>query len=139
MYNLLQRIKLWILPTQCVCVFRTVLTKTAIVSLNSSNRLGFAAETWCVSCEVRTESLYNIHKKKQYLVFRGLKAPRAVRVQNMMSPVGLGTKNYCTGEGQQQFSSESSVVLLGSRKSAELVPEVHIALHASHVVLPTLN
>jgi hypothetical protein len=24
-----------------------------------------------------------------------------------MSPVGLGTKNYCAGEGQQQFSSPS--------------------------------
>jgi hypothetical protein len=24
-----------------------------------------------------------------------------------MSPVGLGTKNHCAGEGQQQFSSQS--------------------------------
>jgi hypothetical protein len=30
--------KLCILPTECICVFRTVLT------LNSINRLGFAAE-----------------------------------------------------------------------------------------------
>jgi hypothetical protein len=26
-----------------------------------------------------------------------------------MSPVGLGTKNYCAGEDQQQFSSQSAV------------------------------
>jgi hypothetical protein len=44
----------------------------------------------------------------------------------------LGTKNYCTGEGQQQFSSESSVVLFGPRKNVELVPKFHVALHASH-------
>jgi hypothetical protein len=25
----------------------------------------------------------------------------------VMSPVGLGTKNHCAGEGQQQFSSQS--------------------------------
>jgi hypothetical protein len=25
----------------------------------------------------------------------------------VMSPVGLGTKNYCAGEGQQQFVSQS--------------------------------
>jgi hypothetical protein len=37
-----------------------------------------------------------------------LKAPRAVRQQNIvMNPVGLGTKNHCAGEGQQQFSSQS--------------------------------
>jgi hypothetical protein len=35
----------------------------------------------------------------------GLKAPRAVTQYNMvMSPVGLGTKNHCAGEGQQQFT-----------------------------------
>jgi hypothetical protein len=31
---------------------------TAIVSLNSINRLGVVAGTLCVSCEVRTEFLY---------------------------------------------------------------------------------
>jgi hypothetical protein len=37
-----------------------------------------------------------------------LKASRAVRQSNMvMSPMGLGTKNRCAGEGQQQFSSQS--------------------------------
>jgi hypothetical protein len=25
-------------------------------------------------------------------------------------PVGLGTKNHCAGEGQQQFSSQSTMV-----------------------------
>jgi hypothetical protein len=34
---------------------------TAIISLNSINRLGFVAETECVSCEVRTEFLYSAH------------------------------------------------------------------------------
>jgi hypothetical protein len=31
-----------------------------------------------------------------------------------MSPVGLGTKNHCAGEGQQQFSSQSSTPILYS-------------------------
>jgi hypothetical protein len=36
-----------------------------------------------------------------------LNTPRSVREQNMvMSSVGLGTKNDCAGEGQQQFSSQ---------------------------------
>jgi hypothetical protein len=31
--------------------------------------------------------------------------PRVVQQKNMiMNPVGLGTKNYCSGEGQQQFT-----------------------------------
>jgi hypothetical protein len=39
-------------------------------------------------------------------------APRAVREYNaVMSPVGLGTKNNCAGEVQQQFSS----LLVGGR------------------------
>jgi hypothetical protein len=29
-------------------------------------------------------------------------------VKYSLSPVGLGTKNHCTGEGQQQFSSQSA-------------------------------
>jgi hypothetical protein len=37
-----------------------------------------------------------------------MKAPRAVTQQNMvMGPMGLGTKNRCAGEDQQQFSSQS--------------------------------
>jgi hypothetical protein len=32
--------------------------QTAVISLNSINRLGFVAETEYVSCEVRTELLY---------------------------------------------------------------------------------
>jgi hypothetical protein len=35
----------------------------------------------------------------------GLKSPRAIRQQNMvMSTVELWTKNYCAGEGPQQFT-----------------------------------
>jgi hypothetical protein len=30
----------------------------------------------------------------------------------VMSPVGLGTKNYCAGEGQQQFTSQSVIKVL---------------------------
>jgi hypothetical protein len=34
--------------------------------------------------------------------------PNSGRKKNMlMSPVGLGTKSHCTGEGQQNFSSKS--------------------------------
>jgi hypothetical protein len=40
-----------------------VLAISRTVSLNSINRLGFVAETQCVSCEVRTEFLYSIWKK----------------------------------------------------------------------------
>jgi hypothetical protein len=36
-----------------------------------------------------------------------VKAPRAVRKYMAMSPEGLGTKNHCAGEDQQQFSSQS--------------------------------
>jgi hypothetical protein len=37
-----------------------------------------------------------------------LKLPTAVREYNMiMSPVRLGTKKHCAGEGQHQFSSQS--------------------------------
>jgi hypothetical protein len=37
----------------------------------------------------------------------GLKAPRAARQLNtVMSPVVLGTKNYCAGEDQQRFTSQ---------------------------------
>jgi hypothetical protein len=37
-------------------------------------------------------------------------ASRAVRQYNMVvSPVGLGSKNDCTGKGQQQFSSQQSI------------------------------
>jgi hypothetical protein len=44
-----------------------------------------------------------------------LEAPRAVRQQNMvMSPVGLGTKNHCAGEDQQQFSSQIACCEIGN-------------------------
>jgi hypothetical protein len=45
-------------------VFRTLLTITVTVPLNSINRLGLVAETKCVSCEVRTEYLHT--KKKLF-------------------------------------------------------------------------
>jgi hypothetical protein len=39
------------------------------------------------------------------LALSGLKAPTAVREQNMVvSPVRLGTNNHYAGEGQQQFT-----------------------------------
>jgi hypothetical protein len=28
-----------------------------------------------------------------------------------MSPVGLGTKNHCDGEGKQQFSSQTYITI----------------------------
>jgi hypothetical protein len=33
----------------------------------------------------------------------------------VMSPAGLGTKNNCAGEGQQQFSSQSDSQLVQFR------------------------
>jgi hypothetical protein len=45
---------------------------------------------------------------------------QTVREKNVvMSPVGLGTKNHCAGEGQQQFSSQSVRVV--AELSSELV------------------
>lgn len=56
-------IKLRMLPTWCICIFRTVLTKkTAIFFLSRVNRLRFGAET-CAFCEVRDEYLCTIQKK----------------------------------------------------------------------------
>jgi hypothetical protein len=43
-------------------VFNMALT-VVIVSLNTINRVGFYAETQCVSCEVRTKLLCIIYKK----------------------------------------------------------------------------
>jgi hypothetical protein len=52
------------MPTQCVFVcFVRFSQQTGIVSPNSINRLGFVAETSCVSCKVRTEFLYIIWNK----------------------------------------------------------------------------
>jgi hypothetical protein len=37
-----------------------------------------------------------------------LKTSRDIRQYNMVvSPVGFGTKYHCTGEGQQQFSTQT--------------------------------
>jgi hypothetical protein len=44
MYYNIKKI-LGILPTQCIYVFRMVLTITAIISLNNINPLGFVPET----------------------------------------------------------------------------------------------
>jgi hypothetical protein len=57
-------LKPYILPTLCICVFRTVLT-TATVSPHSINRLGSVAETWCVPCEVRTVSVCSVRFSQQ--------------------------------------------------------------------------
>jgi hypothetical protein len=38
----------------------------------------------------------------------GLKVSGADRQNTVMSPMGLGTKNHCAGEGQQQFGSQSA-------------------------------
>jgi hypothetical protein len=57
-----------------------------------------------VFCAVRAER----RTEMQRVVGECLKASRAAREQNMvMSPVGIGTKNHCAGEDQQQFSSQS--------------------------------
>jgi hypothetical protein len=38
----------------------------------------------------------------------GCTTPRIVRKSNMvMSPAGVGTKDYCAGEGQQQFTGQT--------------------------------
>jgi hypothetical protein len=50
-----------ILPTECICVPYGSHNKQRLFPLNSINRLGFVAETLCVSCEVRTEFLYILH------------------------------------------------------------------------------
>jgi hypothetical protein len=34
----------------------------------------------------------------------------------VVSPVGLGTKNYCAGEGQQQYTSQSVAILIRESK-----------------------
>jgi hypothetical protein len=51
----------------------------------------------------------NIAKTTRESTIRGtMKAPSAIIEQSVvMDPVGLGTKNHCAGEGQQQFNSHS--------------------------------
>jgi hypothetical protein len=44
MYHLLYTLKLCILPKECICVFRMILTVNSDFSLNSINRLGFVVE-----------------------------------------------------------------------------------------------
>jgi hypothetical protein len=46
--------KLCILPTQFICVFRMLLWKTVVISLNNINLLVFVEETQCYFCEVET-------------------------------------------------------------------------------------
>jgi hypothetical protein len=48
----------------------------------------------------------------------------------VMSPVGIGTKNHCAGEGQQQFSSQC--LLPGSRpcRMATISHQPHYSLTA---------
>ena len=48
----------YVLPTQCIYVFRE---QTPIISLHSTNWLVFIRETECVYCAVRT-GYSNIHK-----------------------------------------------------------------------------
>jgi hypothetical protein len=44
-----------------MCVFRTILRKTVVISLNSINLLVFVEETQCNFCEVETLFLAVIH------------------------------------------------------------------------------
>jgi hypothetical protein len=37
-----------------------------------------------------------------------------------MSPVGLGTKNHCAGEGQQQFSRQADTISYDGMMTDEL-------------------
>jgi hypothetical protein len=56
----------------------------------------------------------------------GLMIPTAIRQQNMvMSPVGLGTKNYYADEDQQPFSS----IKVGKTVGVYLIPCVCMYLH----------
>jgi hypothetical protein len=60
--------KLCILPTDCICVVRMILTKTAIISPNSINRLGIVMET-CVSCEVLLNSCILFRRNVNFYVY----------------------------------------------------------------------
>jgi hypothetical protein len=51
-------LKLWILPTERICVFRMILIIKASVSLNIINRLVFVAEMFRGSCEARNEFVF---------------------------------------------------------------------------------
>jgi hypothetical protein len=46
----------------------------------------------------------------------------------------LATSQFATGRSTR---SRFSVVFLGPRANAELVPKFHVALHTSHAALPT--
>jgi hypothetical protein len=66
-----------------VCAFHIILLIHSYFSLplNSINRLVHVAETWCVSCEVRTEFVYIIWKKSKILLFCG---PSNVNIKNCL-------------------------------------------------------
>jgi hypothetical protein len=45
----------YVLPTECICVFRTNVRKTVIIPYTALN--GFITEMVCVYCAVRTQFL----------------------------------------------------------------------------------
>jgi hypothetical protein len=59
----------------------------------------------------------------------------AYQVSDYWLEVGLHPKVPATGQLEQVFS----MIFLGPRANAELVPRFHVALHASHAALPMVT
>jgi hypothetical protein len=67
------------------------------------NRIG-RPNGFAIRCSATNKGL----PRNNRFYFQG-NAIKVVRQQNMaMNPVGLGTKNCCAGEDQQQFSTQSA-------------------------------
>jgi hypothetical protein len=112
-------------------VFRTVLTTKKIGSLYRINRFVVVGEKKGVSCDVRIVLIYYLeegNKKK----CQGLMLGFACSVPDCWLEVSLHPECPATDQLDQGFS----VVFLGHRANAGLVPKFHVALYASHAALP---
>jgi hypothetical protein len=100
---------------------------------------------WCLS----KSYAYNNNFKKQLVKKRKKK-----QKQKKNSTAEIGTIDRARGFGaglltrsrfasgrscDQPTRSRISVVFLGPRANAELVPKFHVALHASHALLPVVT
>jgi hypothetical protein len=72
---------------------------------------------------------------------RKKKAQIGTSVRACVFNAGLLARSQCASGRSCDWLTQSrfSVVFLGPRANAELVPKFHIALHASHAALPMIT
>jgi hypothetical protein len=89
---------------------------------------------WCLSKSFS----HNNNCKKNNLWGKKITAQIGTNVRACIFNAGLLARSqFASGRScDRPTQSRFSVVLLGPRANAELVPKFHIALHASHAALP---